>query len=396
MLPIAGVRLGTARAGIKKNGSDDLVVIEIDEGANISGVFTQNAYCAAPVIVSREHLARGDIRFLVINAGNANACTGDRGLKDARAVCQSLAELGGVDYRQVVPFSTGVIGEFLPVDKIRTALPMAKQNATLEGWLDAAKAIMTTDTQAKGATTQFEFDGEVISVSGIAKGAGMIRPNMATMLAYIATDAVVAQPVLDELLKVAADQSFNRITIDGDTSTNDACILIASGQAGLPMLTAAAGEFYEQLRNAVCQVMRRLAQSIIRDGEGATKFVAVQVKGGSDRPECLSVAYSIAHSPLVKTALFASDANWGRIVCAIGYAGVHSLDIGKVSMWLDEVLVVEGGARSAGYSEEQGAAVVAKSEFSIIVDLGRGHAEETVWTSDLSHDYVSINADYRS
>lgn len=397
MHPINGVRIGTASAGIKKPGRIDTVVFAIDEGATVSGVFTQNAFSAAPVLVGRDHLARGDIRYFVINSGNANACTGERGVADALATCTAVAELGEAnDARQVIPFSTGVIGEFLPVAKLAAALPAAMTALDINGWEAAAKAIMTTDTQAKGASVQFEHDGEMISVTGIAKGAGMIRPNMATMLAYVATDAVVSQPVLDKLIKVAVDRSFNRVSIDGDTSTNDACMLVATGHAGLPMLIESVGEFYNKLLAAVVEVMQTLAQAMIRDGEGATKFVTLDVGGGGSQDECLKVAYAIAHSPLVKTALYASDANWGRIVAAIGYAGVAGLDIRQVKVWLDDVLVVTDGSRSVDYTEAAGSAVVRRSEFTIRVELGRGHHRECVWTSDLSHDYITINAEYRS
>lgn len=396
MHPVDGVRVGVASAGIKKPGRIDTVVFSIDEGATVSGVFTQNAFAAAPVLVGRDHLAQGDIRYFVINSGNANACTGERGVRDSRAVCEALAKLGGATPRQVIPFSTGVIGEFLPVGKITDALSQAMASLDVNGWESAAKAIMTTDTQAKGASVQFEHDGEVLSVTGVAKGAGMIRPNMATMLAYVATDAVVAQPVLDRLTKTAADLSFNRVTIDGDTSTNDACMLIATGKAGLPMLNETTGELYRKLHDAVVSVMQTLAQAMIKDGEGATKFVTLDVAGGSSSEECLKVAYAIAHSPLVKTALYASDANWGRIVAAIGYSGVVALDIQQVRVWLDDVLVVANGSRASEYTEEAGSAIVRQAEFTIRVDLGRGHYRECVWSSDLSHDYVTINAEYRS
>lgn len=394
--PVEGVRLGIASAGIKKVGRKDIVLFEIDEGASVAGVFTQNAFAAAPVLLGKEHLKRGNIRYFLINSGNANACTGDTGLQDALTCCRAVGEQGGAGAQQVVPFSTGVIGEYLPVEKILTALPQAFADLDHNGWERAANAIMTTDTSPKGACEQFTFDGEVITVSGIAKGAGMIRPNMATMLAFVATDAVVAQPVLDRLVKVASDCSFNRITIDGDTSTNDACMLIASGRSGLPMITEANGPLYDKLQAAVVKVMQTLAQSVIRDGEGATKFVTIEVAGGRNPAECLQVAYSIAHSPLVKTALYASDANWGRIVAAIGYSGLAKLDSKLIKVWLDDVLVVERGARAVSYSEQQGASVVAKSEFKLRVELGRGNSCETVWTSDLSHDYVTINAEYRT
>ena len=393
---VEGVRLGTAKAGIRKSGRKDLVVIEISEGASVTGVYTKNAFAAAPVILGREHLARGDTRYLLINSGCANACTGSKGLEDAIACCEMVARDGNVLPQQVVPFSTGVIGEYLPVDRIASALPDAMSEMDEEGWRDAAEAIMTTDTCPKGASEQFEFDGEVITVSGIAKGAGMIRPNMATLLAFVATDAVVARPVLDKMIKLAADRSFNRISIDGDTSTNDSCLLIATGRAGLPMISEASGPLYDALLRAITSVMQSLAKNIVRDGEGATKFVGISVEGGCSDEECLKVAYTIAHSPLVKTALFASDANWGRIVAAIGYAGIAGLDPAGVSVWLDDVLVVSKGGRDFHYKEAAGAAVVAKDTFSIRVALGRGNHNDTVWTSDLSHQYVTINAEYRT
>ncbi|HEY7774221.1 MAG TPA: bifunctional glutamate N-acetyltransferase/amino-acid acetyltransferase ArgJ [Marinagarivorans sp.] len=396
MHPIAGLTLGTASAGIKYPGRTDIVVMGIAEGATVAGVFTQNAFCAAPVIVGRNHLASGDIRYFVINSGNANACTGERGLNDAEATCRAIADLTDIEARQVIPFSTGVIGEYLPVDKIAAAVPAALESLSLDGWAAAAKAIMTTDTRPKGASVQFEHDGEVISVTGIAKGAGMIRPNMATMLAYIATDAVVAQSLLDDIVKRAADKSFNRISIDGDTSTNDSCLLVATGQAGLPMLTDSSGELYEKLLTAVTEVHQQLALAIVRDGEGATKCISVDVQQGGNKEECLKVAYAIAHSPLIKTALFASDPNWGRIICAVGYAGIRALDTQKVNVFLDDVCIVRAGQRAQEYTEEQGQKVVDKAEFTVRVELGRGHSHDTVWTTDLSHDYVTINAEYRS
>lgn len=397
MHPVAGFTLGTASAGIKRVGRTDILVMGIAEGSTVAGVFTQNAFCAAPVIVGREHVDAGGIRYFVINSGNANACTGDKGIDDAKACCAALAEAAdGVNARQVVPFSTGVIGEYLPVSKIIGAIPEALKNQDINGWTLAAKAIMTTDTRPKGASVQFEHDGEVISVTGIAKGAGMIRPNMATMLAFVATDAVVSQALLDSIVKSAADKSFNRISIDGDTSTNDSCMLVATGQAGLPMLTEPTGELYEKLLAAITDVQQQLALAIVRDGEGATKCVTVEVLQGGNSEECLKVAYAIAHSPLIKTALFASDPNWGRIICAVGYAGVPALDTCKVNVWLDDVCIVKAGMRASDYTEERGQAIVNKTEFTIKVELGRGHCHDTVWTTDLSHDYVTINAEYRS
>jgi glutamate N-acetyltransferase/amino-acid N-acetyltransferase len=368
----------------------------IVEGATVSGVFTQNAFCAAPVIIGRNHLDSGDIRYFVINSGNANACTGEQGLADAEACCKALALQQGVETRQVIPFSTGVIGEYLPVEKIIKAVPAALASQSVNGWDLAGRAIMTTDTRPKGASIQFEHDGEVISVTGIAKGAGMIRPNMATMLAYIATDAVVAQSLLDDMVKHAADLSFNRISIDGDTSTNDSCMLVATGQAGLAMVSEPAGELYEKLLAAVTDVYCQLALAIVRDGEGATKCITIKVNGGGTKAECLQVAYAIAHSPLVKTALFASDPNWGRIICAVGYAGVHGLDASKVNVFLDEVCIVRSGQRAQDYTEQQGKTVVSQAEFVITVELGRGRFSDCVYTTDLSHDYVTINAEYRS
>ncbi len=396
MHPVEGLRLGTARAGIKKPGRRDVLIMEIAEGATVAGIFTQNAFAAAPVSIGKAHLARGNIRYFLINSGCANACTGAKGLEDALECCRSVANSGGVRLEQVIPFSTGVIGEYLPLDKMKAVIPDALGALDDDGWRLAAEAIMTTDTCPKGASVQFEHDGERVTVSGIAKGAGMIRPNMATLLAYIGTDAVVSQNVLECLVKAAADKSFNRISIDGDTSTNDSCMLVATGRAGLPMLTVPTGPFFDALLDAVTSVMQQLAQGVIRDGEGVTKFVTVKVGGGGNAEECLKVAYAIAHSPLVKTAIYASDANWGRIAAAIGYAGVSKLDPAGVQVWLDDVKVVSNGGRAPDYSDEAGAAVVSLDEFSIRVDLGRGQHEEIVWTSDLSHDYVTINAEYRT
>lgn len=396
MHPIEGVRLGVASAGIKTPGRVDTLLFEIDEGASVAGVFTKNSFCAAPVVLAKNHLSGGGIRYLVVNSGNANACTGSKGLADAALTCDKLAELTGVHKSHVLPFSTGVIGEYLPVQKLIDALPEALANLELNGWETAAKAIMTTDTRPKQVSVQVEHDGETITVSGIAKGAGMIRPDMATMLAYVATDAVIAQTVLDDLLQMAVNRSFNRITVDGDTSTNDACILIATGRVGTPMIAEAAGPLYQAVSEAVVSVMQGLATGIIRDAEGATKFITLEVDGGATAQECLKVAYAIAHSPLVKTAMYASDANWGRIVAAIGYAGVHKLDTSLVKVWLDDVLVVDGGERAATYTESSGSAVVSQSEFTLRVHLGRGSAFERIWTSDLSHDYVTINAEYRT
>lgn len=396
MHPVKGVKCTAVSAGIKKVGRRDVVLFELAEGSNVAGVFTKNAFCAAPVTVCREHLAAAPIRFLLINSGNANACTGEQGLLDAKATCKAIADIAGVKPEQVLPFSTGVIGEPLPVQKITAVIPQALQQAHENGWDDAGAGIMTTDTRAKGFSQQFEYQGKTITVNGISKGAGMIKPNMATMLGYIATDAAVAQPLLQSLVREAADKSFNRITIDGDTSTNDSCILIATGQAGLPEVTQPSGELYEKLRELIIAAHVHLAKAIVSDGEGATKFVTVAVTGGANRDECLDVAYAVAHSPLIKTALFASDPNWGRIVAAIGYAGVPNLDASKVRVHLNETLIVENGGRAKSYTEEQGQAVMNQAEIAININLGRGEFAETIWTTDLSYEYVRINADYRS
>jgi len=396
MHPVAGFELATVSAGIKTPGRKDVVLMAIAEGSSVAGVFTQNAYCAAPVTVCKQHLQTGNIRYLLVNAGNANACTGESGYQDAISSCRRVAELTGADTAQVLPFSTGVIGESMPMDKLLGVLPEATASLSATGWTEAAQGIMTTDTRPKGASVQFTHEGQTVTVTGIAKGSGMIKPNMATMLGYIATDAKVAQPVLEQLVKMAADQSFNRITVDGDTSTNDSCMLVATGQVQLPAVTEAVGELYEKLRDAVTDVHIQLAKSIITDGEGATKFVTVEVAGGADQEECVKVAYAVAQSPLVKTALFASDANWGRIVAAIGYAGVEQLDVDKVTVHLDNVLIVENGGRAASYTEEQGQAVMDQDAITIAINLGRGDCMDRVWTTDLSHEYVTINAEYRT
>ncbi|ACE86345.1 bifunctional glutamate N-acetyltransferase/amino-acid acetyltransferase ArgJ [Cellvibrio japonicus] len=396
MHPVKGVKLTAVSAGIKKPGRRDVVLFELAEGAQVAGVFTQNAFCAAPVTVCREHLSKAAIRYLVINSGNANACTGEQGLLDAKATCAEIARQAGVTTEQVLPFSTGVIGEPLPVQKILAVIPDALAKASEQGWDDAGAGIMTTDTRPKGFSQQFDYQGQTITVNGIAKGAGMIKPNMATMLGYIATDAKVAQPVLQQLCREAANKSFNRITIDGDTSTNDSCIFIATGQVNLPEITSPDGELYEKLREVVLAAFVHLAQCIVSDGEGATKFVTVAVAGGANQQECLDVAYAVAHSPLIKTALFASDPNWGRIVAAIGYAGVPDLDATSVRVHLNDVLIVEKGGRAKTYTEEQGQAVMSQANIAINIHLGRGDCAETLWTTDLSYEYVRINADYRS
>ena len=394
--PVAGVELGYAEAGIRKANRKDLLVIRLAPGASVAGVFTQNRFCAAPVQVSKAHLQSGaGVRALVINTGNANAGTGETGLAHANATCAALAGLLGCEPRQVLPFSTGVILEPLPVDRIEAGLPKALANLKGDNWLAAAEAIMTTDTQPKAASRIVQIGGKTVTLTGISKGAGMIRPNMATMLGFVATDARVAQPVLEHLVRQAADQSFNCITIDGDTSTNDAFMLMASGAADV-VVDSIDSEAYRLLAEAVIGLSQQLAQMIIRDGEGATKFITIVVDEGKSREECRRIAYSIGHSPLVKTAFFASDPNLGRILAAIGYAGVDDLDVGRLDLYLDEVLVAKAGGRNPAYREEDGQRVMKQSEITVRVKLGRGVASATVWTCDLSHDYVSINADYRS
>lgn len=395
--PVAGVRLGIAEAGVRKANRKDLVVVELAAGSAVAGVFTQNRYCAAPVQVCREQLAAGSaIRALVINTGNANAGTGADGLARARRTAATLAGLLGVQPQQVLPFSTGVIMETLPVERIEAGLPAALADLAPAHWAEAATGIMTTDTLPKAASRQVQIGGKTVTVTGISKGAGMIRPNMATMLGFIATDAVIAPALLQPLVKAAADASFNRITIDGDTSTNDSFVLIATRQAGHAEITALDSAEGQALQAALFAVAQQLAQAIVRDGEGASKFITVQIEGGRDEAECKLAAYAIAHSPLVKTAFFASDPNLGRILCAVGYAGIADLDQTRIEMFLDDVHVVTEGGRNPAYREEDGQRVMKQAEITVRVNLGRGTASATVWTCDLSHDYVSINADYRS
>lgn len=396
MAQVAGVKLATVAAGIKTAERDDVLIIELCEGASVAGVFTQNAFCAAPVTICREHLAVASARFLVINSGNANACTGAQGTADALSICSAIAELAGVNANQVLPFSTGVIGERLPVDKIKHVLARALASVNAAQWEGAARAIMTTDTRPKGFSQQLQLAGKTITVNGISKGAGMINPNMATMLGFIATDAAVAPALLQTLTQEAADLSFNRITIDGDTSTNDACILIASGASQMPIIDSAASAEYKALRDVVVAAFTDLAQAIVADGEGATKFITINIASGKTAQECLQVAYAIAHSPLVKTAFFASDPNWGRIVAAIGNAQVKNLDASLVRVYLNDVLIVEQGGCSPSYTEARGQAVMDGENIAITVDLARGNCRETLWTTDLSYEYVRINADYRS
>lgn len=393
---IKGLSLGVAAAGIKYPDRNDLAVMCLAEGTTVAGVFTQNTFAAAPVSLCKKHLQENAIRALIVNSGNANACTGDEGLAAALRSCQKFAQIAGIDANQVLPFSTGVIGEDLPIDKIESALPAAIESADENAWRQFAEAIMTTDTRPKGASSTVAWQGQQIKISGVAKGSGMINPNMATMLAYIATDAGVDQAILNDISKRAANKSFNRITIDGDTSTNDSCILIATGKAEVSVITDATDPLLEVLSTAIIEVYQSLAKQIVEDGEGATKFVEVDVKGGKTQQECLNVAYAIAHSPLIKTALFASDPNWGRIVCAIGYADVEGLTTDTIRVWLDDVLIVENGGKADSYREEDGQKVFDQKKFSIKVDLGRGDSQESLWTTDLSHEYIRINAEYRS
>ena len=396
MHPVPGFKLGTTSAGIKVPGRKDLVVMQLSDNASVAGVFTQNAFCAAPVHICKAHLQTGKARYFVTNTGNANAGTGEQGMQDAMATCTRLAELTGTEPSSVLPFSTGVIGENLPTDKILNALPAALDVLSEDGWNDAAQGILTTDTCTKGASRQIELQGKTITITGISKGSGMIRPDMATMLAYVATDAPVAPDVLQSLLKQAADHSFNRITVDGDTSTNDSCMLAATGQAEIALIDGEDSQEYKQLQNAVTEVMEQLARAIVLDGEGATKLINIHIQGAADAQECDAVAYTIAHSPLVKTAFFASDPNWGRILAAVGRSGVKKLDINSLEIYLDDVCLVRNGGRAEDYTEARGQAVMDQDEITVRVDLKRGNAETTVWTCDLSYDYVKINAEYRT
>jgi len=397
--PVSGVRIGVAEAGIRKAGRKDLTVMLLDEGASVGGVFTQNRFCAAPVQVCREHLTAGagaDIRALVINTGCANAGTGAAGLTAARRTCDALAAQLGVRPQQVLPFSTGVILEPLPLERLQAGLPAALADAQPAHWLKAAEGIMTTDTVPKARSVKASVGGAQVTVTGISKGAGMIRPNMATMLGFVATDACVAPGLMPQLARALAESSFNRVTVDGDTSTNDSFIVIATNKAAHAPVQSLQSPEGQALFAALLEVARWLAQAIVRDGEGATKFITVQVEGGQNAAECRQVAYAIAHSPLVKTAFFASDPNLGRILAAIGYAGIADLDTEKIDLYLDGVHVATRGGRHPDYREEDGQRVMKQPEITVRVNLGRGAASETVWTCDLSHEYVSINADYRS
>jgi glutamate N-acetyltransferase/amino-acid N-acetyltransferase len=393
--PVPGIRLGTARAHIRKKDRRDLVVIECAPGTQTAAVFTQNRFCAAPVSVAREHLAQAAPRALLINTGFANAGTGPEGQDDARRSCAALATLLGSEPQAVLPFSTGVIGERLPVERLIAGLPDCHRALSEHGWAEAAHGIMTTDTLPKGSSRRVQIDGKTVTVTGIAKGAGMICPNMATLLAFIATDASAPPAILQRCLSAAADESFNRISVDGDTSTNDSCVLLATGQSGLN-LHAAQGPAYKAFYTTVRDVLAELAQAIVRDAEGATKFITIDVVQGASQADCLEVAYTIAHSPLVKTAFFASDPNWGRILAAVGRARIPQLQVDKVSIHLDDVCIVRNGGRAPEYSEAQGQAVMARPEIRVRVDLGGGTASARLWTCDLSHDYVTINAEYRT
>lgn len=400
LFPVAGVRLGLAEAGIRKADRRDLTLLALDPGCTVAGVFTQNRFCAAPVQLCRSHLDSGsEIRALVINTGIANAGTGEAGLAAARQTCAALGELLGVAANQVLPFSTGVILEALPTDRLIAGLPRCIDDLAADHWHAAAHGIMTTDTVAKAASRRVEINGKTVTITGISKGAGMIRPNMATMLGFVATDAGIAEPLLRQLVREAADESFNCISVDGDTSTNDSFIVIATGASGARFDDAQAPG-YAALRQAVIGVATELAQAIIRDGEGATKFITLAVEGGRSHDECKRVGYAIGHSPLVKTAFFASDPNLGRILCAIGYADIEALDVDGVRVWLgscgEEVLVAEKGGRASSYREEDGVRIMQSSEITVRVDLGRGTARGTVYSCDFSYDYVKINADYRS
>ena len=393
---VQGVKIGSTEAYVRYPNRRDLVIFEFAEGSNVAGVFTQSAFAAAPVLLSKKHLAENTPRYLIINTGNANAATGTIGYKNAEVTCAKLAELAGVQTNQILPFSTGVIGEQLPIERLVQGIQPALNDLNADRWADAASGIMTTDTTPKGASEQFELDGVIYTMTGISKGAGMIRPNMATMLSFVATDAPISKASVQQLLQTTVEHSFNRITIDGDTSTNDSCIFVATGLAGGVEIQSQDDARYQQVLDVLARIMNRLAQLIVRDGEGATKFITVQVDGGANTQECCDVAYSVAESPLIKTALFASDPNWGRIVMAIGKAGVPNLDTSNVQVWLGDVQICLDGGANPDYTEAAGAAVMAEKEITIRIDLGRGTAKDTVYTCDFSYDYVKINADYRS
>lgn len=396
ILPISGIRLSAGCAGIYARKRDDVILLDLSEGSVVTGVFTRNLFCAAPVILSKKHLETDSPRYFLINAGNANAGTGAQGLSNSLRTCEALAEIGKCHVEQVLPFSTGVIGEPLPVEKIINTLPELYANLSPEKWLLAAQAIMTTDTIPKAISRKLIIDDKEITITGIAKGAGMIKPDMATMLSFIATDANIERETLNKLLKGAVNKSFNRITIDGDTSTNDASMLIATGKANNVKVSAENEAAYSLFADTLTEVCCYLAQAIIRDGEGATKFIEIEVYGGKFQKDCLSVAYQIAESPLVKTAFTASDPNWGRILASVGCARVDGLDISKINIWLDDVCIVEGGQRANSYTEAAGKEKMLQSEIKLSVCLGMGNIKETIWTTDLSHEYIRINAEYRT
>ena len=397
LAPVAGVRLATTCAGIKQRQRDDLAVIELADGCEVAGVFTRNAFRAPPVIMAESRIRSGNLRALLINSGNANAATGSRGGDDAAALCEHLAQCLGPDVsgESVLPFSTGVIGERLPVDAMRTAIEQAVPELAADRWVNAARAIMTTDTAPKGESARIKVDGKPVTITGIAKGSGMIKPDMATMLAFLCCDAAISGPVLQEMAAEVANRSFNRVTVDGDTSTNDSFVVCATGQAGNAEITGS-GQAYRELRAGLLAVAGALAERLVRDGEGATRFVTVRVRGGATEAECLKVAYTVAESPLVKTALFAGDPNWGRFCMAIGRAGIEDLDPGAVSLALDEVVIARAGLVADDYDEASAAEVMGRDDYTVDIDLGRGTCSETVWTTDLSYEYVRINAEYRS
>lgn len=396
LIPVDGVQLGVCKAGIKYSDRYDLTLIEICESASVAAVFTKNQFCAAPVMVAKQHLAKMSPRYLIINTGNANAGTGEQGWLDAVQSCGAVSRWTEHSPQAVLPFSTGVIGENLPMDRLVSAIPMAIENLKADNWVLAAEAIMTTDTQAKGFSKTFQCGGNAVVITGIAKGSGMICPNMATLLSYIATDATISPDLLQGMLNKANNASFNSITVDSDTSTNDACVLIATGKSALLIDEKTDLSIRDAFEDQLLAVMQDLAQSLIRDAEGANKFIAVTVKNGGSEAECRQVAYTVAHSPLVKTAFFASDPNWGRILAAVGRAGIGELAIDKIKISLNDVCIVENGARASGYSEAKGQAVMNQHDIEITIDLARGVVTHTIWTSDLSYDYIKINAEYRT
>ncbi len=391
---VKGIRLASVAAGIKKNSKKDLVLIEMSASTECAAMFTQNRFCAAPVTLAKQHLADTRPRYLLINSGNANAGTGEQGMRDATRCCEMLAQQTGCNLQQVLPFSTGVIGQNLPLEKFEAAMPELIKQLSEDHWFEAAHGIMTTDTLLKGISRQIEIQGKTVTVTGLSKGAGMIQPNMATMLSFIATDAAISKSFLQRILKTAVDLSFNSITVDSDTSTNDACVLMATGEAGNPEIDRL-GSDYEQLFNVICEVCQYLAQAIIRDAEGATKFITLQVNSARSINEARQVAYTVAHSPLVKTAMFASDPNWGRILAAVGRSGVD-FDIDRIRIYLGDVCIVSNGGRDPAYTEEQGQSVMSQQDIPVLIDLDSGNESATIWTSDLSYDYVKINAEYRT